>query len=250
MAAVDPGSTNLGCARRRRAARGRRVRQLVRRHPPGVRLLRRAPARVRQLAIYEPGFLQCVAHLPPRRPPARGRDGEALLRRRVGHVGPRPRRHLRAAAHRHALARLPRHARGHRPARGRCRCGAATSWPRRWPASPSSAAATSTSASRSTSIPTPSPPTSSWSSRRWRWRRRSGRRSRPPPTRSGCWSCRVRQRAQEAQQRRVDLLGLLLLDPVTGARDPDRVAEVGHRCSASRAPPPGSGRRWSRTRRR
>ena len=55
----------------------------------GVRRLCRAPrlgSAARDLRARVPAVR---AHLPPRRPPSRGLDGEALLRRRVGHVGPR-----------------------------------------------------------------------------------------------------------------------------------------------------------------
>ena len=134
------------------APRGRRVRQLVRRHPPGVRVLRRAPIGP-QLAIYEPGFLQCVLtyHRAGRLPAG------AMVKLYFGGewgMWARAGRDLRAAAHRRrARSRTSTCSRAP-TCRGRCRCGAATSWPRRWPASRSSGAATSTSASRSTSIPT------------------------------------------------------------------------------------------------
>ena len=90
MAAVDPGSTNLGIARRRRPPRGQRVRQLLRRHPRGVRDLRgaRVGSAARDLRARVPAVR---AHVPTRRAPPGGVDGQALLRRRVGHVGARRR---------------------------------------------------------------------------------------------------------------------------------------------------------------
>ena len=167
MAAVDPGSTNLGSPGDDGPPRRWRVRELVRRHPRGVRLLRRAPPgpAARDLRARIPAVR---AHLPPRRSSPRRLDGEALLRRRVGHVGPGPRRHLRAAPHRPTRC-SPTSTCSRAPGcRGRCRYGAATSWRRQWRGWRSNSAATSTSASKSTSTPTASPPTPSWSRRRWR----------------------------------------------------------------------------------
>ena len=197
MAAVDPGSTNLGSPGEDGLPEGnvyansyadvREAFAMCEEHGWGP-----------QLAIYEPGFLQCVLtyHRAGRLPTG------SMVKFYFG--GRRRRRPLLNTS---TCSRAS-------TCRGRSRCGAVTSWPRRWRASRSNVAATSTWGSRSTTTPTAPRPTWSWSTKRWPWRARSAAQWRRPPTRSACWHCPARQRAQERQQRGVDLVGSLLLDPV------------------------------------
>ncbi len=191
MAAVDPGSTNLGSPGTDGLPEGgvyansygdiRQSFDICAAHGLGP-----------QLAIYEPGFLQCVLtyHRAGRLP-----TGSMVKLYFGGEWGMwRAARGSPSACLRRAMPCSPTSTCSRGPdCHGRCRCGAGTSWRRRWPGSRSSAAGTYTSASRSTSILPARRPTSSSSARRWRSSSRWGARSPPPPMRSGSCSSLRRQ---------------------------------------------------------